>query len=150
MARSRAPALVPAALFLFGLGGVAGNLLAPAAERRIGAPRTVFLTMAGVAAPLFLVWALAPGGLIALGLALVWSVFGLMYMAPLQTRLVGLDPARAPLSLALNASAIYVGMSLGATLSGLVYERLGPEALPLVSVLVMGLAALCFAASLRR
>ncbi len=145
-----APELVPATLFLFGIGGVLGNVLAPRVERRLGPPRAVLLTIAGVILPLLAVWAFAPGGVVALALITVWATFGLMYMIPLQTRLVGLDAARAPLSLALNASAIYVGMSVGSAVSALVYDRFGAAAMPLASVAIMALAALVFAASLRR
>ncbi len=71
-----------------------------------------------------------------------------MVMAPLQTRLVRLDPANANLSLALNASAIYVGMSVGSAISGVAYEMLGLEVLPLLTAIGMVLALIAFRASL--
>ena len=69
-----------------------------------------------------------------------------MVMAPLQTRLVRLAPEKSNLSLALNASAIYVGMSGGSAISGVAYEAVGISVLPLLTAVAMTFA-LCGAVS---
>ena len=70
-----------------------------------------------------------------------------MFQAPQQKRLVTIDPAARGLLLSLNSSALYLGMSLGAFLSGVVLRAFGAGALPVGSLLLMGLAAVCFAGS---
>jgi predicted MFS family arabinose efflux permease len=49
--------------------------------------------------------------------------------------------------LSLNSSALYVGMSLGAFLSGTVLHRFGAGALPIASLVLVALSAACFAGS---
>jgi predicted MFS family arabinose efflux permease len=61
----------------------------------------------------------------------VWSVFGWSFMVAQQARLAGLAPDRVPVLFALNASAIYVGASLGSAigarlLGGGGFDILGP------------------------
>ena len=51
---------------------------------------------------------------------------------------------------ALNASAIYVGMSVGSAISGVAYEALGIEILPLLTAAGMLMAMMTFRLSLVR
>jgi DHA1 family inner membrane transport protein len=74
-------------------------------------------------------------------------VTGILFQAPQQKRLVSIDPAARGLLLSLNSSALYLGMSLGAFLAGVVLRRFGAGALPIGSLLLVGLAAACFAGS---
>ena len=140
--------LVPPLLFVFGVAGVAGNALSSTVERRLGAERTVQAGLLVAAGALLLMAVTPPYVVTAFLLASIWSASGLLIMAPLQTRLVGLAPEIANLSLALNASAIYVGMSVGSALAALVYTWFGVGDLPLVSVAVLGLAYAAFRFSL--
>jgi DHA1 family inner membrane transport protein len=136
-----------AAFFMFGIGGIAGNLAAGRLADRIGADRTVTLSLAGVALT-FLGLIVAPPGLVpTFALLAVWAVAGVMFQAPQQKRLVTIDPAARGLLLSLNSSALYLGMSLGAFLSGVLLRAFGAGALPVGSLLLMGLAAACFAGS---
>ncbi len=73
-----------------------------------------------------------------------------MVMAPLQTRLVRLAPEKSNLSLALNASAIYVGMSVGSAIGAIAYDAVGASVLPLLTGLGIVVALLAFRASLVR
>lgn len=141
---------VPPALLLFGLGGVAGNALASLVEPRLGAERTVQLCLFLMGAALLTMWLIPAWPLLAMIPTLIWAVTGLMIMAPLQSRLVRLSPERANLSLALNASAVYVGMSAGSALAGIIYAATGVSALPLASVLIVALAWFVFRLSLVR
>lgn len=141
---------VPPALLLFGLVGVAGNALASVVEPRLGAERTVQICLVLMGAALLCMWLFPPWPLLVLIPVLTWSATGLMIMAPLQGRLVQLSPDRANLTLALNASAVYVGMSIGSALAAIVYAAAGIGSLPLVSVLVVGLAWITFRLSLVR
>ncbi len=141
---------VPPALLIFGLGGVAGNALASVVEPRLGAERTIQICLFLMGAALLSMWLLPAWPLLALIPTLIWAATGLMIMAPLQSRLVRLSPERANLSLALNASAVYVGMSVGSALAGIIYTASGAGALPLASVLIVGVAWVVFRLSLVR
>ena len=103
-----------------------------------------------VIAALVTMWLLPPVLWLIVPVMMLWSAAGLMVMAPLQTRLVALSPERANLSLALNASAIYVGMSVGSAISAAAYESVGIAVLPVLSALGILAALLAFRASLVR
>lgn len=86
-----------------------------------------------------------------LGFALLaaWAVFGMLFQAPQQKRLVTLAGSRRNLVLALHASAIYLGMSVGSVAAGLAYALFGAAVLPLLSLLLAGAAAASFLLSQR-
>lgn len=137
-----APAL-PLAFLLAGVSSVIGNLVAGRLGDRIGAGRTQAITVLALAGA-FLVARLLPAGP-SIGLAAFagWSLIGMAFYAPQQKRLITLAPELRNLLLAMNASALYIGMSLGSAAAGLVYRTLGVQALPLLAVgfLVLTLAA---------
>lgn len=143
-------AWVPAILFVFGIGGVIGNQLSPGIANRLGPEGTVTACLGTVIAALLVLWLLPPVPWMIVPVMMVWSAAGLMVMAPLQTRLVRLDPEKSNLSLALNASAVYVGMSLGSAISAVAYETVGISILPLLTAAGIGVALLAFRASLVR
>jgi len=102
---------------LFGAFGLAGNMLVSRFIDRIGAGRMVLVTTALIAASL-LVWPLA-STLAWLAVLLVpWGLGCFAANSAQQARLVGLAPALAPGSVALNSSGIYVGQAVGAALGG--------------------------------
>lgn len=133
-------------LMLFGLGAVVGNAMGGRLTDRVGPART--LVMLCIAQSLLMpaltvpTWPLAGVG----ALILVWSVFGWSFMVPQQARLAALDPARLPVLFALNASAIYVGATLGSSVGGAVLKGLGLHALGLfgAALALLGLATLAF------
>jgi len=133
-------------LLLFGLGAVAGNAMGGRLTDRIGPRRTLVLLclaqtllMPALTLP---TWPLAVVGV----LMFVWSLFGWSFMVPQQARLAALDPARLPVLFALNASAIYVGATLGSGLGGAVLNGLGLHALGLfgAALALVALASLAF------
>jgi predicted MFS family arabinose efflux permease len=128
-------------LLLFGLGAVVGNAMGGRLTDRIGSGRTLVLLclaqsllMPALTLP---TWPLAAVG----ALIFTWSVFGWSFMVPQQARLAALDPARLPVLFALNASAIYIGATLGSSVGGAVLKGLGLHALGLFGA-VLALAAL--------
>jgi len=133
-------------LLLFGLGAVVGNAVGGRLTDRIGPHRTLVLLclaqsllMPALTLP---TWPVAVVG----ALIAVWSVFGWSFMVPQQARLAALDPPRLPVLFALNASAIYVGATLGSSVGGAVLKALGLHALGLFGAILalLGLASLAF------
>ncbi|HEY4246063.1 MAG TPA: MFS transporter [Lacunisphaera sp.] len=113
---------VAVVLFIFGAGATIGNLAAGSLADRIGASRVVTTVLLGLVvvfsaislaaetlAPHFAPWVILP----AIGL---WGLVGFAFPAAQQMRLVAMDPKLTPITLSLNASAGYLGVSLGALL----------------------------------
>ncbi len=109
-------------LFIFGTGGAAGNLLGGLASDRLNLRRFITAILATLAA-LFALLSLAPHVLptaailpAIVALMLGWGLAGWAFPSAQQTRLVRMEPALASVTLSLNASATYIGISLGAVL----------------------------------
>lgn len=141
-------------LFLFGIGSTIGNLAAGAAVDRFGADRVlawVLVTLVGLFATLSLIaqtlppaharWLIVP----VIGL---WGLVGFSFPATQQARLVAVAPHVAPITISLNASAIYLGISLGAVLGSVVVAH---HAIAEIGWVAAGCALLAFGVfSLRR
>ena len=120
---------VAGVLFLFGLGSTAGNFLAGGATDRIGARRVIAVVVGGLIV-LFAALSLAamffPPSIarwIVVPLIALWGFAGFSFPSAQQAHMVTLAPKLAPITLSLNASAIYLGASLGALLGSLVVAR---------------------------
>ncbi len=143
------PGLLALALLVGGLSGVAGNLLAGRLGDRLGAARSLQLSVIGMACAASAMLLLP--GLPWLGIAAYgfWSMSGMSFYAPQQSRLIGLAPDLRNLLLALNASGLYVGMSLGAAAGGQAWMHLGPWSLPAVALGFIGCSMACLLLSRR-
>ena len=137
------------ALLVGGVSGVAGNLLAGRFGDRLGAPRSVQISVIGMACAAASMLLLP--GLPWLGIAAYafWSMAGMSFYAPQQKRLIGLAPDLRNLLLAINASALYVGMSMGAAAGSQAWLHLGPWALPAVALAFIGCSMASFLMSRR-
>jgi predicted MFS family arabinose efflux permease len=123
---------ITAALLVFGLGAVAGNLLGGRLSDRVGARRTLLgLALLQIAlTPLLSTLPLPAPALFAL--VFVWSLCGWSFMSPQQSALIRLAPSRQNVTLALNAAAIYLGAAAGSAIGAAVIGRFGVEATGLV------------------
>jgi predicted MFS family arabinose efflux permease len=120
---------VAVVLFIFGAGATIGNLMAGSLADRIGATRVVMTALLGLAVIFSgislaaeiltahsAIWAILP----AVGL---WGLVGFAFPAAQQMRFVAMDQKLTPITLSLNASAGYLGVSLGALLGSVVVAR---------------------------
>ncbi|MEL7466355.1 MAG: MFS transporter [Pseudomonadota bacterium] len=139
-------------LLAFGVGAVFGNLLGGYLTDRIGAYRTLIFVAVSqiVLLPVYSILPLAEWLLYAH--AVLWAVCGWSFAASQQFRLISLAPERQNVMLALNAAAIYVGVSLGAWIGGAVLEAAGLDALGYAGagVAVLALAVLVLSERARR
>ena len=102
---------------LFGAFGLLGNMVVSRFIDRVGAGRMVLMTSSLIALSLLL-WPLA-STLAWLAVVIVpWGIGCFATNSAQQARLVGLAPALAPGSVALNSSGIYIGQAVGAGLGG--------------------------------
>ncbi|MEL6689858.1 MAG: MFS transporter [Pseudomonadota bacterium] len=136
-------------LLTFGIGAVLGNILGGALADRIGSGRTLFiLTIIQLGAlPFYSVLPL-PVTLVFVW-TLIWSTLGWSFGAAQQLRLVELCGAQAPVALALNASAIYVGSAVGSGIGAITIAWAGYSALGVAAPLVMLVALANLQASRR-
>ncbi len=108
--------------FVIGTGTliVPGMLSVLAARNvdRLGAPRLVALSILAMLAG-HLLWLFAPGSPATPSCALpLWGLGCFASNSMQQVRLMALAPTLAPVSVALNTSAIYLGQALGAETGG--------------------------------
>ncbi|MFI8828842.1 MFS transporter [Streptomyces sp. NPDC053431] len=126
-------------LFVYGIGVLAGNLLAGRLSDRYPAERLLL----GALVVFTIVLLLARPAFGNLATAFVWAaVWGVLVGVPTvlqQHRLVAHAPAATPVLLGLNSSAIYLGVALGGALGGLFQNWVSPVwlGLPAAGVTVL-------------
>jgi predicted MFS family arabinose efflux permease len=130
------------ALWLWGIGGVAGSFLIGPLLDRTGRP-------AGQAAVLLavLTLCLAPmpllSGAAVVPVLVLWGAVGWAFVVPQQHRLLGLRPSGGAAVLALNSSATYLGGSAGAALGGAgLSAGMTPHHLPLLAAAIAAVACI--------
>jgi predicted MFS family arabinose efflux permease len=106
----------------FGAFGLIGNLLMSRSIERIGAHRAVMIATGSMAVSL-LVWPLGTSLVLAAVVAVPWALGCFASNSAQQARLVGIAPALASGSIALNSSAMYAGQALGAASGGAMIAR---------------------------
>lgn len=147
-------------LGITGAAGFTGNVVAGRIGDRIGPPPVIFFAI-GMMFVAFVLWlglfAIGAGPLgtaVAIVAALLWGGGNFSANSMQQVRLVNIAPALAPVSVALNTSAIYLGQFLGAGLGGLVlaYELADPPTrlLPWIGLPIFAVALWVSAAAQRR
>lgn len=112
-------------LLMFGFGAVGGNVFGGFLADRFGWLYTLaFLCITQIVIqPLYSFLPLSDMTLAAM--SFLWAFFGWGFMAGQQMRLVNLAGPQAPVVLALNAAAIYIGAAVGSALGGLVIATFG-------------------------
>ncbi|TXS22813.1 MFS transporter [Streptomyces sp. adm13(2018)] len=109
-------------LWVWGIGGVCGSLLAGTLVDRTGRPALLAVALLGTlaAALTLLPWSGAVPGLVLLPL-LVWGAVGWAFVVPQQHRLLAGEAVEGagPAAVGLNSSATYLGGAVGSALGGL-------------------------------
>jgi predicted MFS family arabinose efflux permease len=131
---------VPLLVLVFGAGSLLGTWLSGYAVDRVG-PAPVAITALGVLAVNFLTLPMVTRTLTgALLFMLVWGAAGWGFLPAQQHRLIALAPRAPAIAISLNASAMYLGIALGALVGAQVIGTAGPGVLWVV-------AAVCAAGS---
>jgi len=110
----------------FGAFGLAGNVLMSRYIDRVGASRSAMIGIALMALTLLLFPLGTSLALVAL-VSIPWALGCFSSNSAQQARLVGIAPALAPASVALNSSAMYAGQALGAGTGGWLIARDGMD-----------------------
>lgn len=130
------------ALFVAGIGAVIGNGIGGAMADRLG-PRRWLLIISLAQVGVMPFFSLLPKPeLLVFVLILIWNALGWSFMASQQVRLISLAGPKAPVVLALNAAAIYIGAALGSALGGFVIAQFGLQTIGAAAGLAAILAVL--------
>ena len=135
--------LIAVLLLVLGVAGTAGNLLAGHLADRIG-PRAV-VGLAGAALVVIALLAVPAGSTLtaAVVLSALYGLAAFSITTPQQHRLISLRPSGAPLLLSLNASFLYLAISVAGGIGGAAIAWLGSGWLGAVAAvfLLLGLGA---------
>jgi predicted MFS family arabinose efflux permease len=117
------PWLISLLFAFFGAFGVAGTMLASKYIGRFGAARTIMLLLSLMLVSL-LIWPLARGVLVLTLIPLaLWGLACFSTNSSQQARLMGIAPALAGASIALNTTMIYLGQAVGAFAGGALIKQ---------------------------
>ncbi len=132
------PETISILLVAFGATGVAGNIIGARMVDRIGAAKVTLLGLISMLTS-HVLWLLVPGSwLLLVAFLLLWGIGCFSTNSAQQARLVMLSPLHAPVSVAMNSSAMYFGQAVGTAAGAAVLAGVaGPfaySALALISI----------------
>ena len=142
MAGIRSPGEISLILLLIGLAALSGGYIGGWLADRLGHRRALRLVPAAFALALAAV-PLSLGSIGFLPVLMVWSAISWMISPVVQSFLLRSDPASGSAGVALNTSAMHLGVGLGAALGGLVVAALGVAATPWVGLALVLAALAC-------
>ncbi|MBT3788089.1 MAG: MFS transporter [Alphaproteobacteria bacterium] len=136
-------------LLVFGTCGVFGNILAGRLSDRFGVDRIILISLIGSIIAFLLV--LVAGASLVTGFFILcfWAIMSMIFHTPQQQRIANISVEQRSLLLALNAAAVYLGMSVGSWVSRTASVYWGYESLPALSAAVMALCTVVFLTSVR-
>ncbi|MFD7993055.1 MFS transporter [Streptomyces mexicanus] len=129
-------------MWAWGVGGVLGSLLIGPVVDRTRRPFAVVGWLLALLTAAHLALPAAAGALGTLVVPLVvWGAAGWALQVPQQHQLMAARPEQAPIAVALNSSAVYLGSAIGSALGGTVMAAgVAPAALPRCTAAVAALA----------
>jgi len=140
---------VAQAISCYGVGALAGTLIGGQAADRLGIRRTMLTSLAGLAVGLAVLGAGVGTGWAANLVLLLLSIFAQLFFPAQQARLARQFPQRRAFILAMNNSALFLGISFGSLVGGEAIARAGFSADAAIGA-VIACAALVLIASIGR
>jgi predicted MFS family arabinose efflux permease len=126
-----------ALMAIWGVGATTGSLKAGSLTDRFGSRKVLNIALAILVADFALLpWTSATFGSAALALA-IWGMCGWGLVVSQQHRLVGINAQLAPILLALNAAAIYLGIGGSGVVGALLLYRVDAHQLPLFGAILI-------------
>lgn len=135
---------------LYGVVGLAGNMLASAIVTRLGIERTLMMFLGSSLTGLVL-WSLGAGSLAAMGAGIFFWALGFSAINSMQqARLAAAAPDLASASIAMNTSLLYVGQAIGSGIGGVLFATGYLNAMGYVGVVFMMAATTVMVATRQR
>ncbi|WP_030765299.1 MFS transporter [Streptomyces sp. NRRL F-2664] len=122
-------------LFGYGIGGAVGNVVGGLAADRYGYRMPLLVAVCGSVVALSALSAVHSTAVAAV-LLFLWGVSSWGFNPPVQRRLLELSPDAGALLLALNASALYLGIGLSGVVGGAVLDHAGITSVALTGALL--------------
>ncbi len=143
------PETIGILLVAFGVTGVAGNIIGARMVDRIGAAKVTLLGLVSMLTS-HVLWLFVPGSWFLLTLCLLlWGVGCFSSNSAQQARLVMLSPPHAPVSVAMNSSAMCFGQAVGTAAGAAVLAGVaGPSAYPALALISVPLFVVSIVVSL--
>ena len=143
------PETISILLVAFGITGVAGNIIGARMVDRIGAAKVTLLGLVSMLTS-HVLWLFVPGSWVLLVLFLLLWGFGCFSTnSAQQARLVMLSPPHAPVSVAMNSSAMYFGQAVGTAAGAAVIAGVaGPAAYTALAAISIPLFVISIVVSL--
>lgn len=142
--------LLAVLLMVYGCAGVVGNLLAGPMTDRYGSRYLGIIALCCVAVMMVIVPFVISSYVLCLIIFAVWGLVASGTNVPIQHRLVNIDPEAAPITMAWNSTAMYIGISLSPPLGNLAIGLGGPSVTPFAGAICVLLGMVMFAIGLRR
>jgi predicted MFS family arabinose efflux permease len=121
---------IPLLFACYGVAGLLGSILVTRYIDRHGAPRIVALCLA-MTATMLLLWPLASVHLaLAFLISFLWGLPGFAVNGTQQARIIQVAGSMAPVAVAFNSSAIYLGQAIGTVTGGIYYAQAPHRLLP--------------------
>ncbi|SMB96952.1 MFS transporter [Deinococcus hopiensis] len=133
------PPWISVTLLGFGLAGITGNTLAGLLTTRYGFTPTLITSLSGGTLAVLALLLLPETPLNGVVAFAALSLFAQMFQTPQQARLIHLNPTERGLMLALNASVVYLGISVGSGFGSTLLPQIGAQPLawlPLAMLLI--------------
>ena len=141
-ATSGGGSLLAILMSIWGIGATVGSLKAGGLTDRLGNRRVLNIAVVILALDFALLpWTSAHFASAALALV-VWGMAGWGLVVSQQHRLVGINQSLAPILLALNAAAIYLGIGASGAVGAILLHRLDPHQLPVFGAIFISLGGL--------
>ena len=143
------PETISILLVAFGVTGVAGNIIGARMVDRIGAAKVTLLGLISMLTS-HVLWLFVPGSwLLLVAFLLLWGIGCFSTNSAQQARLVMLSPPHAPVSVAMNSSAMYFGQAVGTAAGAAVLADVaGPSAYTALALISVPLFIVSIAVSL--
>jgi predicted MFS family arabinose efflux permease len=126
----------------YGFAGLLGSVMVTRFIDQYGASKMVGKCLM-LTCTMLLIWPLASLHIaIAFVVAFIWGLPGFAVNGTQQARVIGVAGAMAPVAVALNSSAIYMGQAIGTVAGGFYYTHAAHLFLPWMAAVFVGLSLL--------
>ncbi|MGG3572472.1 MFS transporter [Bacillus gobiensis] len=107
-------------LLVYGLAGIAGGWIGGLASDKLGARKTMFITLSLHALAIFLLPSATISLISLLIVVVVWCTFNMAPSPAIQSYLIKSAPESTDIQLGFNTSSLHIGVALGSAIGGVV------------------------------
>lgn len=110
-------------LLVYGLAGIAGGWIGGLASDKLGARKTIFITLLLHAAAIFLLPSATISLISLLIVVVAWCTFNMAPSPAIQSYLIQSAPESTDIQLSFNTSSLHIGVALGSAIGGVIVNQ---------------------------